>query len=193
MARFRQGVVAAAALAGTFAISEQAQAGPPVPKGTMKLAAERMVGFSLNIPGGPADPYFSTSILASANPGILQFPRVGFDYFVIDGLSIGGNAGMSYLGWNDALFWMFLPRVGYAFALTPKLDFWPRGGIGIAGSDQWNGFWVGSNTTGIFVGEAMFVWNIHPNAGLEFGPTFDIEFDGGSAALAGAVGLVATF
>lgn len=188
MAGFRQGVLAAAALATTFGVCEQAHAGPPVEQGTLRLAAERMTGFSVNVPEF-GDAYFSTSVLGAGNPGIMQFPRVAFDGFIIDGLSLGGALGLTYEGANDTLFWHFLPRIGYAFALGRDFEFWPRGGIGVAGVDTRGG----DDAWGVFTGEGMFVWHFVPHGALLFGPTVDVQFNGGSTALSGAAGLLVTW
>lgn len=189
MARFQQGVLAAAALATTFGVCEQAHAGPPVEQGTLRLAAERMVGFSVNVPGRGNDAYFSTSLLASSNPGIMQFPRVGFDGFIIDGLSLGGALGLSYEGAGDTLFWHVMPRIGYAFALGRSFEFWPRGGIGVIGSSGpgWD------NASGVFTGEGMFLWHFVPHGALIFGPAVDVVFDGGATAISGVAGLLVTW
>ncbi len=57
-------------------------------------------------------------------------PRAAFDYFVIDGLSLGGS--ISYMshapsgGASQKLF-MISPRVGYAYAFDSTFSLWGRG------------------------------------------------------------------
>jgi hypothetical protein len=84
--------------------------------------------------------------------GPAAVPRLGVDFFVIDGLSIGG----SLLYWTDSSevegtginnlpggpdpinrtrieidrnLFGFAPRVGYAYMFSPTFGIWPRGGI----------------------------------------------------------------
>lgn len=187
-----QGLLAAAAFgAVSLGAAGEAAAVTPVPQGTFKVAAERMAGLSISF-GGGGDPVFATGLLWG-NPGHLQFPRVGLDYFVIDGLSIGGTAGIQYTGNGGGQFvGGILPRVGYAFALSPAIDFWPRGGIGFIGVDN-GGAFGGGGTYGVLFLEGPFIWNITPDVGLEFGPALDIQLDSGIATLGGNAGIVVTF
>lgn len=87
--------------------------------------------------------------LAGSYPAtVLQLPRLGVDYFVTDGLSIGGS--FMYLrasgetenettvgGTTDSdttdfepvHFLLFHPRLGYSFILDDTFAIWPRAGI----------------------------------------------------------------
>jgi len=179
--------MAAAGFMGVSLGFTQHAAAEPVQQGTMILAAERMAGFALYLGNGNAEgsvtlfnPLFS--------PFAYQFPRVGFDYFVIDGLSIGGHAGVSHF-YNTTVL-TFLPRVGYAFSLSDTIDFWPRGGVGYLGLDGGGGM-----THVAFLNfEGMFLWNFIEHAGLEFGPTLDVGLtDGGHTELGGNLGIFARF
>ena len=188
-----QGLLAAVAFgAVSLGAAGEAAAITPVPQGTFKVAAERMAGVSLTF-GGGGDPLFGTGLLWG-NPAPLQFPRVGLDYFVIDGLSIGGSAGIQVLAGNGGSVFVggILPRVGYAFALSPSIDFWPRGGIGFIGQDGGGGF-GGGGTYGVLFLEAPFIWNITPDVGLAFGPALDVNLDAGQTTLGGNAGIVVTF
>jgi len=166
-----------------LATAGEAQAANAVPKGTFKLGAERLAGFGVTF--GPGDPFFATGLFVG-NAAELQFPRVGADFFIIDGLSLGGTLGLAYRGDSNVFMGIVLPRVGYAFALSPSIDFWPRGGIGIRGTDP-------GGSAAILDFEGAFIWNINPVVGLEFGPALDANLDTGSVTLAGNAGLVATF
>lgn len=159
----------------------------PVQQGTMILAAERMAGFAVYF--GQGDAQGSVTLLNPVfGPYGYQFARVGFDYFVIDGLSIGGHVGVSHT--NNLTVLSFLPRVGYAFSLSDTIDFWPRGGIGYLGADLGGGM----NGTGLLNFEGMFLWNFIEHAGLEFGPTLDVGLANNQVvALGGNVGLFARF
>lgn len=75
--------------------------------------------------------------VATTNP--LDAPRVAFDYFVIDKLSVGGSLGYASVSEDDdgpegfqidqysAL--LFNPRVGYALMFSEVVGFWPQGGF----------------------------------------------------------------
>ena len=75
--------------------------------------------------------------VATSNP--LDAPRVAFDYFVIDKLSVGGSLGYVSVSEDDdgnegfgidqysAL--LFNPRVGYALMFSEAIGFWPQGGF----------------------------------------------------------------
>lgn len=67
-------------------------------------------------------------------------PRLGFDYFVIDGLSLGTSLGYMQLslqqeqggqsqdlGTQDTV--LFAPRIGYALQFGDTFSFWPRAGV----------------------------------------------------------------
>lgn len=152
------------------------------------VAAERITGLSLTFPSG-GDAYFSMGLL-QGQPAPMQFPRVGADYFIIDGLSLGGNVGLAFNGGSDETVLLIAPRVGYAFALSERFDFWPRLGVGFLGA-----FRPGDDyTSGLITLEGMFVWKVNRVVGVEFGPTFDALLASGSEViLGGNAGLVARF
>ncbi|OQX67987.1 MAG: hypothetical protein B6A08_12450 [Sorangiineae bacterium NIC37A_2] len=186
-------VLAALLGAVTFVAPREAKALRTTPKGSMALAAERLTGLSLTFPQ-QGDVFFSTHLLTAYNfaPGqtFQQNPRIGFDYFVIDGLSLGGSAGLGYNGRNEAVEWSVLPRVGYRFGLSATWDFWPRLGVGIYGIGG-----TGNNfTTGVISLESPFVWKVHPAIGVELTPALDIGLASGAPiALGGTVGVVHTW
>ncbi len=75
----------------------------------------------------------------------LMFPRLALDYFVVDGVSIGGNlvyahssgsidtpAGSNDTGSTDVF--GIAPRVGYAYQFDETFSIWPRAGITYASS-----------------------------------------------------------
>jgi hypothetical protein len=190
------GAFAAVTLAGLH-WAEPAHAVTPTPAGTIVLSAERMVGASLTFSSRPNTPaYFSTSILASANPAPLQYPRIGFDYFVIPGLSLGGNLGLSYRGDpGETFYWNVIPRVGYAFSLSPTIDLWPRVGVGVVGSSWRNGDGSTSSwSSGVIDLEALFVFHLVPAVALFAGPALDAELATYGSTVVGITGgLAAVF
>jgi hypothetical protein len=174
------------ALAGLAALATVAFTKPaearPMEKGTFILSAERITGFTVAIPsGGPA--VFGINLLMAPVANAAQFPRVGGDYFVIDGLSIGGSVGLGYLGGDGvaAGAWGILPRIGYAFGINSALDVWPRLTLGVGGS-----MGTGSQVYGTIGLEGAFIWKATQNFGVEFGPTFDVLFGNGSIVSLGA-------
>lgn len=184
-------VLATLAFAFTLAAPREAHALRTTPKGTMALAAERLSGLSLTFPQ-QGDVFFQTQLLTAFNVSSLQNPRIGFDYFIIDGLSLGGSGGLGYNGapGNDKVEWAILPRVGYRFGLSSSFDFWPRLGVGIYG--------VGGEgaafSTGVISLEAPFIWQVHPAIGIELAPALDVALaTGGFVVLGGTVGVVHTW
>lgn len=86
--------------------------------------------FDFLVKGSAADPFVA--------------PRLAFDYFVIDGLSLGGAIGYSSGSFDgdetinnnnrdldevDTSLFVVSPRVGYAAMFTPVVGIWPRGGF----------------------------------------------------------------
>lgn len=142
--------------------SSEAAALETVRKGTLTVSAERLTGMALHFNGSTE---FSLNLLHARQAGGYQYPRLGVDYFVMDGLSIGGNAGISYNTASEQAAWAISPRVGYAFAIGDQLNFWPRLGIGWIGQ--------GSYDTAVITVDAAFVYNVFNNVGFQFGPTLD--------------------
>src|SRR5690606_14350833 len=71
-------------------------------------------------------------------------PRVGVDYVMDGGLTLGGGIGYASVSGSTEVEGggqsvesdgpaysglVFAPRVGYAMPLTESIDLWPRGGI----------------------------------------------------------------
>ena len=123
-------------------------------QGTFSFGVERVFGFYLTKreldrspgPGGGPDEIsndFTTFSLAYAGqpPSPYAVPRVGVDYFVIDGLSIGGGIGFASYHQEDefdgvpdedeidSTTFLISPRVGYAVMFSDVIGIWPRGGF----------------------------------------------------------------
>lgn len=194
MRSFQKTWFAAAALAGAVSLTQEAGAIEPVEQGTFALSAERLAASNFHFyPGGFA---WVNQFLGA--PGQVPFdtPRVGFDYFIIDGLSVGGHLGFGFYVWdnngpgNGSDAWIaLLPRVGYAFSLTDKLDFWPRLGLGVIAGD------AAPDDTGVLTLEGMFLYDITKGVALEFGPAIDLPFAAGweDAVVGANAGVVARF
>jgi hypothetical protein len=106
--------------------------------GQFVLSAERLVGVSrtareTNIGGVKhKDSINRANVLLNqdGNPYGYSHARVAFDYFVMDGLSLGSSLGYSGNS-GDASFseFMVAPRVGYALMLSDSVGIWPRLGV----------------------------------------------------------------
>lgn len=186
------GLVGSAALLGSLFSTTEASAVQPVRQGTFVVAAERLV--SSNFAFGPGGTNWYNQFFGA--PAITPFgsPRLGADYFIIDGLSLGGHVGFGlYAGGGNAQGYLaLLPRVGYAFSLTRTIDFWPRVGAGFIVP-------IGDTTTGVITMEGMFVYNINKMLGIEFGPALDVplgdtfSFIGADVFLGANAGLTLSF
>jgi hypothetical protein len=151
------------AVLAAMTMSSQASAQEPGfgAAGQMAFSADRLFGINMGsstvtikdkASGQEAEyEYKSTgiSLLWSGNgasevPSASQIPRLSFDYFVIDGLSVGGSLGyLSRTGSGKRTkptetpeeddpsqsAFAFAPRVGYALMFTDMIGFWPRGGF----------------------------------------------------------------
>jgi hypothetical protein len=117
--------------------------------GSMGFSAERLFGFySLHLSNEDPNPNnpnrddtltgFGLGIGADSYP--FNIPRLGFDIFVIDQLSVGGAIGYasysdanqnnnSQFGNNSVEVFELAPRVGYWIPLGSIAGFWPRGGF----------------------------------------------------------------
>ncbi|MFO0571090.1 MAG: hypothetical protein U0263_35985 [Polyangiaceae bacterium] len=126
-------------------------------------------------------------------------PRLHFDYFVIQSLSVGGSLAYSSdeedgdqtVGNNNTDFdkvestsFLIAPRVGYAFMFTDNIGLWPRGGLSYAsGKREVNPAGNGPNTgfeASVFdlTLEAMLVITPFQYAGFAVGPTLDLPLAG---------------
>lgn len=183
MTRTLSATLSALAVIGTtLAVAAPAQAANTVDKGTLRIAAERLVSVGVTI-NADADFYIGTLPAISPIYPALQFARAGVDYFIIDGLSLGGSAGFSFTTAGSSVAYGFMPRVGYAFDLTDKIEFWPRGGIGFAGFDGD----AGSTSSAVIQIEGMFSLELVPHALFQFGPTLDAALADGWPVDVGAV------
>lgn len=103
--------------------------------GQLVLSAERLVGVSrtareTKVAGvKEKDTVNRANLLLNQNGDAYGYshPRVAFDYFALDGLSLGGAVGFSANS-GDARHREFLiaPRVGYAYLFGDVVGVWPR-------------------------------------------------------------------
>jgi hypothetical protein len=159
--------------------------------GSMGFSAERLFAFysaKHKVEGGNGNTDTSSYSGFGFGWGAIAYPfnvpRLGFDYFIIDQLSLGGALG--YAKFNDdndrptnngdLEIFMIAPRVGYWIPIGGVVGFWPRGGLTYhsVSPDGDN-----NDSHGIAMTlEAMF--GIGPVEHFAFlvGPTADFDFSG---------------
>lgn len=123
-----------------------------------------------------------------------SFPRIGGDYFVIDGLSLGGSLGVFTMSGefeNEVMGetvdgdtgsvngFLLAPRVGYAFMFNDTFGIWPRGGITFlhAGREADNNDEASSSVWALTI-EAPLVIAPLPHVAFTVGPTLDLGVTG---------------
>ncbi len=175
-------------------------------KGQFVLSAERLFGLVLasssstqtvdNVEVERTESYTTFNLLM--NPSrftTYAIPRIGFDYLVIDRLTVGGSlgfvtgsgeveeeaAGVSRTqDTGSANAFLLAPRVGYAFMFTPMLGIWPRGGLTFlaGGSEADDGYPKTSSSRVALTLEVPFVITPVPHVGFTFAPTLDLGLAG---------------
>ncbi len=156
-------------------------------KGDFTISAERLFGFySIDIEadlpaGGQLNRDVSSNGFGFQHPnGLFDYARLGFDYFVIDSLSVGGNLG--YFSYDpdtddddsdeqDGL--LFAPRVGYVVPFNSSWGIWPRGGFTYVSHD---GNAVITQTA--LTVELPFYFMPSRAVGFSLAPVFDIGLAG---------------
>ncbi len=189
MTTFKSGILVAAALSCVITLSNEASAIEPISEGTLMLSAERMVSSNFSFYPGGMD--WDNQIFGAPGNVPLGAPRLGLDYFIVNGLSLGAHIGTGlYVDQGDST-WGYvavLPRIGYAFSLGSVIDFWPRLSAGFLHARN--------NTTGVISIEAMFLANLDDRFAIEFGPALDVPLSStwGPDAIVGAnAGFVVRF
>lgn len=181
-------VASAAAFAAISFSAAEAQAIEPIEQGTLAVSAERFVSSNLEFyPGGPN---WHNQALGAPTGSTFGGPRLGVDYFIIDGLSLGATAASGFYvpdNGDSGGYFSLIPRVGYAFRLGGVIDFWPRIGLGFVVQN--------GPDTGVIELEAMFLANITDYFAIEFGPALDVPFANNwpDAVLGANAGFVVTF
>lgn len=105
--------------------------------GTFALGAERITGVFHADEKAPGDESHTTfALFGNSSDGSIagawQLPRIGFDVFIINGLSLGGSfvvLNRSVENGGDATDIIFAPRIGYAYMFGRVVGIWPRGGL----------------------------------------------------------------
>lgn len=183
--------------------------------GTFAISAERLMGYTWSktksegtFDPGDQDTEFEGSrtqfdLLARGNvDNPFVAPRLAFDYFVINGLSVGGAIAYYTYEEDDPTQttdgtsvdldeqsgdgFLFAPRVGYLFMFSPMLGIWPRAGVTYAsatnkvndrGPGPDNDLEVNANVFDLTL-EGMLVITPVPHGGFTVGPTVEIPLAG---------------
>lgn len=196
-------------LALTLALSAStAMAAPFGQKGEFAFSADRLFGaFYANADeeGENADSVTEIAFMGQSSfvplavGGVINpysMPKVGFDYFVIDGLTIGGSlvyASTSHTATrelpvvggtvsNDTTGSAFVlaPRVGYAYMFSDVVGIWPRGGFTYhhqSAEDDGSGAKVSLDGFALSV-DAPFVISPVEHFGFLVGPGLDLGLSG---------------
>jgi hypothetical protein len=171
------------------AVSSQAQAQSLGGRQDVVLGVERVFGlYSARIVrerGNDDIVTRSSSVgLAFQEPVMpLAVPRVAFDYFITQQLSLGGSLGFysqdpgedpGILN-DDSGGFLFAPRVGYAIPFNTEWGVWFRGGLTYFS-------WEADNDDSVslmaLTGEATFYFMPAPSVGFTGGPLMDLGFAG---------------
>ena len=175
--------------------------------GHVVISAERMfgVGFTWDSVDVGADDNatvstFNLSVLSNplgTTTNTYSFPRMGFDFFIAENLSIGASLGFAYTSFDEdeelqgvalgdsITTFLAAPRVGYAFMFADGIGIWPR--IGVT--------WLWATTSGdaadltanrfALTFEAPFVISPTDNVAFLLGPKFDLGLSGSNKIEAG--------
>jgi hypothetical protein len=181
----------------------------PMEQGTFTVGAERLTGIvhaSLKndpFPGQPPQDFDDdgvTAVTFLGNGGYADrfpgdsratfaIPRVGFDYFIIDGLSLGGSITVLSYSNNDSTprnqdfsvtNFLIAPRVGYAYMFGDVVGIWPRGGLSYVHGSYDPDWAEADRSSHYFAFEVDVPLIIAPvkNFGITVGPLFDVTFGG---------------
>ena len=148
------------------------------------FSAERLFGFyidNVTVERNGRDDTTHNTLLGlgwSVSPTPLSFPRLGIDYLLNHGLTLGGNIGFVSATTEGATVTGFLvgARIGYAVRLGHSVTLWPRGGVTYAALEP-EGTAAGSKTFALAF-DVPFA--IAPAEGFAFllGPTLDLGIAG---------------
>jgi hypothetical protein len=171
-----------------FAITKDKETVTDPVSGQEQTTTTTYTGFSILGRGLGIDPLYNT-------------PRLGVDYFVIDGLSLGGSITYMTTSTKDESpvrtrdgptysAFVFAPRVGYALMFNDFVGIWPRAGITYynakietESTNTVNGVTTTSTTTNKLDGIALtaevpLILSPAPHVALTLGPTLDFPLSG---------------
>jgi hypothetical protein len=205
-------------LTGSQALAQEAAVGGSSfgRAGTLAVGAERMFGFArasikVKQEQPPSDEEQTTTVnrfsflgrthFSTQFPSPYSTPRIGIDFFPIDGLSFGGSltyvsesgetesespAGSQSEDTDPTSGFLISPRVGYGVMFTDVFGIWPRAGITYFTANEENINAMGqttseSNVNGLaFTLEVPLILSPINHVGFTIGPTLDIPLSGSS-------------
>lgn len=154
-------------------------------KGDFVISADRLLGITstkrnLDQPVGNDNSWTAVNFGWRASPDASPFdvPRLGFDYLVIDHLSLGGSLGYLSVDPDNGPTvsgFLFSPRIGYLYSFGRVVGIWPRGGF------TYHTFSVDNNLDdkGFALNlECPFTFSPTSHFAFHVGPTFDIDMFG---------------
>lgn len=164
-------------------------------QGQLAVGAERMMGYTYGTQssepdGGTTTDKTSTFSLLGFMYNNYSFPRFAIDYFVTDGLSLGGSLVYANIGnttefepddgpsdesGSSTSIFVLAPRVGYVYMFTDGIGIWPRGGITYASQsfDDDDSDAESSQSNVALTIEAPFLFAPTDNIAFTAGPTID--------------------
>jgi hypothetical protein len=169
----------AVTLLSTFA-SGVASAQPLPKKGGVAIALERGFGFTTThteIEGQEDRDVTAFGLMWMRSETAFHQPRAAVDFFVTDGLSLGGALGFySWGGDGDRSGFLLYPRVGYGIGLGHSVTLWPRGGLSYYSEEESGG---GAKYTQLAIsGECQFLLWPTRSWAIMLGPTLDLGVSG---------------
>jgi hypothetical protein len=205
------GFVLASSIAGTAAAADRMNDG-----GRFVVSGERLFGVAwvkeTTSVGGmdQSESITSISLLTKqAEPNPFAAPRIAFDGFVVDGLSLGGSVGYSNFSISESGItsgdgpsyhaWLISPRIGYAYMFNDTVGLWPRLGITyvnqtVSASATVAGTNVSADSSSHFVAlsaEVPLAFTPVPHTLITIAPTLDWGFSGSTGAGNGSADVTA--
>ena len=170
-----------------LAVPARASAEELTSRGNLVFSADRLFGLyfvheSVEVTNNTTAKLDATSIgLGWSIPvgrSYLTMPRIGIDYFLTHGFTLGGGIGIwSGSDGDDSgslTAFLLAARVGYALRLGHVVSFWPRGGFTyttLSIEDSTADFYTFALTV-----EAPFVFAITEGFAFTLGPNLDLGF-----------------
>lgn len=192
-------ILATAAAAASFALATPALAQDTFgTKNDFVFAGDRLTGVYIFKQGNDKDTVLGL-LQTPWGVNVYQTARIGFDWFPIDHLSIGGTlsywslrteretaAGAPTADVTTKEF-LFAPRIGYAIPISKSFGFWPRGGISYRSTKVGNFDAMGEVALTL---EAQFYASPAPHFAFIFGPVLDLGIAGDYADNASNIGIL---
>jgi hypothetical protein len=187
--------LAIAAAASAFALATPALAQDTFgTKNDFVFAADRLTGVYLFKQGNEKDTVLGL-LQTPWGVNVYQTARIGFDWFPINHLSIGGTLSYWSLrreqdnGPGDVTTkeFLFAPRIGYAIPISKSFGFWPRGGISYRSTTVGD---ADANGEVALTFEAQFYASPAPHFAFIFGPVLDLGIAGDYDDKASNIGIL---